>query len=221
MDNWKVIPDTDYIASEDGRIARLKILSTRKNDGGYLEAEIHIGGKVKKRLVHRLVALAHIGPPPTPKHEINHRDGVKGNNAASNLAWVTPKENTRHALDVLHISRARGDQHWRSKITAAKVVAMREQAARGETYRDLAAASGLSEQQVGDICRGRQWVHAGGPISPPNRNEGGMNPRSSKLSATDRSVMAKLRRAGMSVAAIAQDYSVSPATVYKALRDYR
>ena len=39
--------------------------------------------------VHRLVARAFLGPPPSPKHsQINHKDGDRGNNSAGNLEYV-------------------------------------------------------------------------------------------------------------------------------------
>lgn len=43
--------------------------------------------------VHRLVAFAFLGPPPSPVHEIAHRDGDPGNPSAANLRWATHAEN--------------------------------------------------------------------------------------------------------------------------------
>jgi hypothetical protein len=51
---------------------------------------------VKQMRVHRLVALAWI-PNPHGLPEINHLDGVKANNDASNLEWCTTLENLQHA----------------------------------------------------------------------------------------------------------------------------
>ena len=49
--------------------------------------------------VHRLVAAAFLGKPPSPEHtQINHKDGDKGNNAVQNLESATPAENIRHHL---------------------------------------------------------------------------------------------------------------------------
>ena len=61
---------------------------------GYRQVKI----QGKNYSVHRLVARAFLGPPPSASHTyVNHFDGDKANNAASNLEYVTPSENQRHA----------------------------------------------------------------------------------------------------------------------------
>jgi len=48
-------------------------------------------------MVHRLVAAAFLGPPPSMGHSIvNHKDLDKGNNSVENLEWTTPSENQLH-----------------------------------------------------------------------------------------------------------------------------
>lgn len=43
----------------------------------------------KAVMVHRLIALAFLGPPPSAKHSVDHKDQDPGNNAVENLRWAT------------------------------------------------------------------------------------------------------------------------------------
>ena len=43
--------------------------------------------------VHRIVAIAFIGEPPTPQHVVDHIDTNRRNNRPENLRWVTKLEN--------------------------------------------------------------------------------------------------------------------------------
>ena len=65
---------------------------------GYHQVTLMKDGKQKGFKVHRLVAFNFIGEPPGPEYQINHIDGNKGNNHVSNLEWVTPMQNTHHAI---------------------------------------------------------------------------------------------------------------------------
>lgn len=78
------------------------ILKPKLDRYGYHTVSITTRNYTGKRnfpiTVHTLVCLAFHGPKPTPTHQVNHKDGVKTNNAASNLEWATPEENIRHAI---------------------------------------------------------------------------------------------------------------------------
>lgn len=48
-------------------------------------------------LAHRVVAQAWL--PSSPKEFVNHKNGVKHDNRAENLEWVTSSENAQHKYD--------------------------------------------------------------------------------------------------------------------------
>ncbi len=105
MEIWKDIKGWEgvYQISNHGRLRSFKkepggrILSIKNAKGDYLA--VILQNKTRKRHVriHVLVAEAFI-PRPPDKKEVNHKDGNKQNNKVSNLEWVTPSENVRHAV---------------------------------------------------------------------------------------------------------------------------
>jgi hypothetical protein len=67
------------------------------NDKGYLVVRLSRPGQRKMARVHRLVAEAHLLRGHTSE-TVNHKDGDKANNRASNLEWATVRENTLHSI---------------------------------------------------------------------------------------------------------------------------
>ena len=87
-----------YYASRDGTIYNCTKQLTPHLQNGYAVIKLIPDSKKKSRneRVHRLIALTFIGSSPSPIHQVNHKDGNKLNNKASNLEWVSPSENMRH-----------------------------------------------------------------------------------------------------------------------------
>ena len=97
----------EYYVNKEGQVKSTKqkvdrILKTKKHKAGYPMVKLtqRIGkGKVIDVCVHKLVAFAFLGPPPTPYGKkkgctiVDHIDEDKGNPKASNLRWVSWKEN--------------------------------------------------------------------------------------------------------------------------------
>lgn len=58
-------------------------------------------GTKRKYLVHRLIASAFLGKPDDDrKIYVNHKDGNGFNNRIDNLEWMSPSENSQHAVDI-------------------------------------------------------------------------------------------------------------------------
>lgn len=70
--------------------------------------------KQKVHLIHRLVAI-HFIPNPENKSQVNHKKGIKTDNRASELEWVTPSENIIHAYQTGLRKKLFGKDHKGSK----------------------------------------------------------------------------------------------------------
>ena len=80
-------------AGASGRRIKGKIRRLTKGTLGYMYINLSVDGKVKTRLVHRMVAEAFIYPCPEGM-QVDHIDNDKTNNRVTNLQYLTPRENT-------------------------------------------------------------------------------------------------------------------------------
>ena len=83
------------IIKKDGRKFTVKerVLKPCDNGRGYLYISLSDGtGEHKRHYIHRLVGEAFV-PNPLEEEDVNHKDENPSNNHASNLEWVTHKEN--------------------------------------------------------------------------------------------------------------------------------
>lgn len=99
---WKIIDgwNNRYEVSNLGRVRNGDlILKPQNTSHGYKCVYLRNPGGVRKLYrIHRLVGDHFILNDDPTKNHINHIDGNKENNFASNLEWVSPKENTSHAI---------------------------------------------------------------------------------------------------------------------------
>lgn len=111
MERWRDMVGYEgrYQVSDFGNVRTLiardapRALATALSTRGYVKvtlSEVATGKRLNAE-IHRHVALAFLGPAPTPNSQVNHLDGSKLNNQLSNLEWVSPSENCRHAIDIL------------------------------------------------------------------------------------------------------------------------
>lgn len=96
-----------YSVTNDGLVwsnMRDKFLRTQKDKDGYKTIVLRINGKATYNFIHRLVAEAFVQNYNSLTY-VNHKNGVKSDNRAVNLEWITKKDNNEHAFENgLHVN---------------------------------------------------------------------------------------------------------------------
>ncbi len=98
---WKDVVGYEglYQVSNLGRIKRNNKYLKQNIRVGYFAVNLCKNGKYKTKQVHRLVAQEFI-PNKYNLPQVNHIDGNKRNNIVSNLEWITPSGNIKHAIKI-------------------------------------------------------------------------------------------------------------------------
>jgi hypothetical protein len=182
-EEWRPVPGYPFLeASSEGRV-RLADGKTIIPDGpaerGYRRVQMPMSdGKTLRLRAHRVIAMAFHGPPPTPKHEVAHWDGVRWNNVPSNLRWATRLENIEDAFRhgtrkraAPKIPKPRGRRPLppelrkpkpplkggpKKKLTDRDVLKIRLGHGYGMTQTELAHQFGVSIALINHIVRGRE-----------------------------------------------------------------
>lgn len=168
---WKDIPGYEglYQVSNLGRVKALERMTKRERPlfvkerilcpgkrTGYLIVSLGSGKARKSYSVHRLVANAFI-PNPENKRTVNHKDGNKMNNEASNLEWNTDKENLNHAIKT-------GLLKYENNRKGSKPVAQYDQDMNLITiYPSMREAerAGFTQTKISLCCAGKRKSHKG------------------------------------------------------------
>lgn len=123
------------------------------NARGYLRTCITTKGKRVMLMVHRIIWIAAHGVPRLG-HQVNHKDGLKANNALPNLEIVTPGGNVRHAKDSGLWEPNFGLRNGFAKLSEADVVEIRQLRATGVSAARIAAQFGISEGYTRRLAKG-------------------------------------------------------------------
>ena len=119
-----------------------------KGANGYLYVRL---GKSSSKTVHRLVAEAFILNPEN-KTTVNHKNGIKTDNRASNLEWATVAENTKHLYEnKLQVNPNR-------KLSCENIYQIRKLYANGRSYNKLSRLFHLSRPCITRIVKGLAYV---------------------------------------------------------------
>ena len=112
---------------------------------------------------HQLVALAFIGPAPSPDHEVAHENGSKLGCHFTNLRWSTRADNS--ADRSVHGTDPIGERNPKARLTSEDVQAIRREyreikrPGSGRRVEELDRRYGISRSQIIRIARGLAWSH--------------------------------------------------------------
>jgi hypothetical protein len=127
-----------------------KLLEIQTHRQGYKQVGLYKNGKTKHKLLHRLVAEAHL-PNPDNLPFINHIDFDKSHNYVSNLEWCNQKANVMHSVN--------NSKHGATKLSNKNVVLIWKMLKVGIPERIIAEFFKTTQPNIHAIKTGKTWGH--------------------------------------------------------------
>ena len=161
MELWRQIKNYEglYDISSSGRVYSHitdKFLSASRVANHYEAVALYKNKKPSSRMVHLLVAEAFL-PRDSFNKQVNHIDGNKYNNEVINLEWVTPAENSKHAIET-GLFNPRGEGQWGSIQKEKDVIDILNQYGFEKTEK-IAHKYGVTPSTITAITTGKNWKH--------------------------------------------------------------
>lgn len=124
---------------------------------GYKGYIANYSGRSVPLVIHRCVALAFLGPRPEG-YCINHKNGIKVDNRVENLEYCTPKENSRHAIDIGIMAPKWGLNHSQGRLSNDQIIDIRNRFIPGQygNRGELAKEFGVTPMYIYDIAHSRR-----------------------------------------------------------------
>ncbi len=156
-----------YAVTDGGRVWSHKRhiwLKTPCDNVGYPVVVLRKPGVKKTARVHRLVAVAFIENPENLP-QVNHKSGVKTDNRASNLEWVTHEDNNKHArenglstgLSAVTPQQRADNGKKRRLLSNEQVRKVRDLASGGLSATRIANIVGLHQVTISKLLRGESY----------------------------------------------------------------
>lgn len=148
--------DRDVLSSGIIRKRKGMVLKIWKNHAGYNMVTLCKKGKHNGKAIAVLVAKSFVANP-LMLPEVNHIDGDKDNNTASNLEWNTRLQNQRHAVYVLGKHHA-GENHYKAKLTCDQVLEIRRLFSTGKYSKaEIGRMFGIDKDHAINIINNKSW----------------------------------------------------------------
>lgn len=139
----------------NGRQLKSRLMRQRHDKDGYMLVNLYKGNQLATHKVHRLVASAFLDG--RSELQVNHKNGIKDDNRAENLEWVTKKQNMEHAVELGLM--VRGEKHPNAKLTEGDVRSIRRLIDQGILPKSaIAAMYGVHVSTVHYIAVRRLWA---------------------------------------------------------------
>ncbi|MGP4024383.1 NUMOD4 domain-containing protein [Actinomadura sp. 3N407] len=163
-EQWRPCPGYEgvYEVSDAGRVRRAapgrctwpgRILRPSIGTSGYPKVGLYAAGKVRSHHVHRLVAAAFLSPPPSPEHEVHHRNADTRDASLANLVWLTRQQNAALRRPRLPRRPQPPTRVGPIALTRDQVAEIRARhAAGGISYRALAREYGVAHGTIRAAC---------------------------------------------------------------------
>jgi hypothetical protein len=165
LEEWRVVPG--YPANEisnRGHVRKTvggkgavggRILKSIRSSSGHLAVVLHQNGVRSKQQIHRLVAMAFIGPAPEPGLCVLHFDDNPTNNTPPNLRWGMSKENAADRKLNRGWHDLAGAKNPAARLNERTVAAIRVWLTLGICGSCLGRIFGVSKKTIYAIHKGR------------------------------------------------------------------
>lgn len=155
VSNMGRVKSLDRISNH--RLRKGKILSLKQKHNGYLEGAFSLYGKRTMFLAHREVAKSFLKNSYSYE-TVNHIDGNKINNMATNLEWLSIQKNIEHAFKT-GLRSSTGEKNCKAKLTENDVIKIKELFLLGYSNSSIAKKYDVSEGAIWFIRNKKTWKH--------------------------------------------------------------
>ena len=156
--------ETDYLCNDLGQVFSLKRghkleLTYNLLWHGYYMCYLYVDGKRHDLLLHRIIASTFVSNPSNKK-QVNHKNGIKTDNRAVNLEWVSQSQNIKHAYDNKLMTKTFKDC-YNALLSEEQVRQIRIMIKNKMKQRSIANIFNVSEQIISRIKRNKGYVGVG------------------------------------------------------------